>query len=121
MCAHITKESSQIFIKKLGKRKTFVGYKVLHSPNTSIFTKFKYKPGENIALNSKGKQWKGNYSRHNPRGIHVYISISDAINSFFEGTERKRVQVICNIKDFVGASSTQAVFRKVTIRKEQLR
>lgn len=121
------KNAIQEFIKSLGRRKTFTGYKVIHPDGTpavfdssfSFYNKPKYKPGHHYATNNRGKRISNSYrySHNNSAGIHIYRTLWNA--KIMCGPNRCILKVTCHIDDILCVGGDQIALSKIYISKKQ--
>ena len=126
MCLYYDKKYTKIFKKR--KKKRFFVYKVLeleggklHSPYISFFnTRLNWKPGyiKSNRLSNKISLCDA-YNRYISKGIHIFLKKYDAIRLKTYGKNYVIIRLEVNMKDFVAASRTEAVFTKVRLYKKE--
>lgn len=105
------------FKKKLGRRKTFIGYKVLTSGGYNCYSsygRYQYGPGVNSAHLAKTYT----YTKSRNRGIHVYLDKNSAVNNDLT-SGRVVVEVLCHVDDLMIVDHEQAALRRVTITEKE--
>lgn len=119
MCLHNSIKEVRKFLKK-NQHKDFVWlYKVVNSHDNvlgGIYQKYCYKPGINNSNSQRKNICYKHISIH--RGIHV-ANLRRALYihryiSFF-----KIIRVKCYIRDFLGTSGTEFVFKRIYIPKTE--
>lgn len=117
MCCYADPKAKREFLKKLGKRKTFWGWKVLITDGLALFQPYQYRAGVNTTKAAK------RYNQGRPGGLHTYTA--KPRESMAEDNETI-VRVQCHRDDLIcvedvsnmWGSNRQAVLRKLTILKK---
>ncbi len=122
MCCETNKVRKEAFLTKLGRNKTFYGWKVVSSDTTPLYGggyAFHWVKGVVHALTYSGKKWLGKrYEMESPKGIHVYTEVpsQEDKGGWISDYGRKVIKVKCHIDDVVkvgGLGRTEVVLRKV--------
>lgn len=97
---------------RFGKRETAVFWKMLFGDGWSEWYHYQYKPGVNVANDTKGR-----YRTGRPRGLHVFLDKQKTEDFFIA------LPVTCHRDDLIRAGQDdgckdQAVFRRLTICKK---
>lgn len=121
MCAYVSVEATQKFLKKHKNHKSVTVYKYLIQDGNSLYSPFfgnkSWLPGE-IKSNSTSKLQTRNNIEIN-RGIHVYLTRQDAVDN--ADIDEKIIQLTAKIEDLicVDGDDNIAVFTKVELSKAE--
>lgn len=112
MCCVTDRRAQVEFLASLGRRKTFIGWKVVGPRGRAEYANYRYSPGVHRAEVKR-------YDVRHPTGIHVYLSVPISIRY-------RVVAVVCRVDDIVRIgrpchAPAQCVMRRIQITKKAWR